>query len=258
MEKLDAVTASSEGSEPCTCPDCQLPTGLHFCACPKRQRFSRRGHGEAQSRSARFPEALKSTAFSGCSFWRTGKRITSCGGATSLPLQLGVRPASPHAHSTCGLKSVISVRALSTQATAWCSFVTTARWGGGEGGAFSCAPAGLKPCPLGAGLLCAYQLGVGFGLGFRRVRLALLRARTSSSRWGSFSFRWSEQSWSLGRSWERPAVMRLRNDSSQSPRGSWESVGPLLYVGHILQFRKPCWTHAGSSIFAEVHLYTDV
>ena len=50
------------------------------------------------------------------------------------------------------------------------------------------------------------------------------QGRTSNSRWGSFSFRRSEQSWSLGRSWERPAVMRLRSDSSQSPR----EAGSLL------------------------------
>lgn len=49
---------------------------------------------------------------------RVLKRITSCDGATSLPLKIGVWSVGTHAVSTCVLRSVISVRALSTPATA--------------------------------------------------------------------------------------------------------------------------------------------
>lgn len=93
---------------------------------------------------------------------RVLKRITSCDLAASLPLKIGVWAVGPHAVSTCGLRSVISVRALFTPATAWCLSATIARWDAQDERPLCDAPASVRRGGLGAGSSCSRS--VWFGL----------------------------------------------------------------------------------------------
>ena len=176
----DTVGRKTRGSEPVRKSAQNL--ALHqraaaLCACAKRQRFCRRARGVAPSRPASFPGARKSEGtppFPGGELERESLPVA---GLRHFLLSAAVGWGVPTSVQHADWEVLLLFGAYLPRPR---HDVRSQRL---QGETVRCAPAGLKPRPLGAGFLCAC---VAFGLGFRLLGLVLLTTPTSTSRLGKF------------------------------------------------------------------------